>query len=107
MPEKSDLKSFLETDITDSVEDLKKRREEGNFSPSQGEAWEVDNITFPNTSTMVPFDVETEDVEVDTQVAIPQMEPGSQFRVEILADFSLFRQIFADFRQIRLEKVRF
>ena len=64
------------------MEDLKKRREMGNFSPSQGEAWEVDNITFPNTNTMVPFDVETEDVEVDTQVAIPQMEPGSQFRVK-------------------------
>ena len=72
------------------MEDLKKRREEGNFSPSQGEAWEVDNITFPNTNTMVPFDVETEDVEVDTQVAIPQMEPGSQLRVIIFVFWLFF-----------------
>ena len=33
---------------------------------------------------MLPFDVETEDLEVDHPVAIPQMEPGSQQYQQVL-----------------------
>ena len=44
----------------------------------------MDNATFPNSNTLIPFDVETEDVEVDTHVAIPQMEPGSQQYLQVL-----------------------
>ena len=71
--------TYTDRDIQDSIEDLKKRREEGNFSPSQGENWDVDTGTLPNLpNVIIPFDVETEDLEVEHPVAIPQMEPGSQ-----------------------------
>ena len=69
--------TYTDRDIQDSIEDLKKRREEGNFSPSQGENWDVDTVTSQNGMS-IPFDVETEDLEVEHPVAIPQMEPGSQ-----------------------------
>ncbi|CAG5104918.1 Oidioi.mRNA.OKI2018_I69.chr1.g1670.t1.cds [Oikopleura dioica] len=45
-------------DIEDSLEDLKKRREEGDFSPQNGETWDVDAM-----SNM--FQVETEDIETE------------------------------------------
>lgn len=53
--------TYIVRDINDSLEDLKKRKEEGEFSPSQGESWDVD----PSPSV---FDVETEDLETDIQV---------------------------------------
>lgn len=45
-------------DIEDSLDDLKKRREEGDFSPQNGETWDVDPMP-----TM--FQVETEDIETE------------------------------------------
>ena len=65
--------TFIARDINDSLEDLKKRREEGNFSPSQGESWDVD----PSPSV---FDVETEDLETEIQMGT---DPGAQYFLQV------------------------
>lgn len=50
--------AYGEGDIEDCLDDLKKRREEGEFTPSNGETWDVDSM-------LVMFDVETEDIETE------------------------------------------
>ena len=65
--------TYIVRDINDSLEDLKKRREEGNFSPSQGESWDVD----PSPSV---FDVETEDLETEIQMGT---DPGAQYYLQV------------------------
>jgi hypothetical protein len=61
--------TYIVRDIFDSLEDLKKRREEGNFSPSQGDSWDVD----PSPSV---FDVESEDLDTEIQMGT---DPGHYF----------------------------